>query len=379
MYSVFLVGFVYPVCAHAFWSVNGLFSKSAAEPLFGSGAIDLAGSGAVHMTGGVAALVGTLILGPRIGRFYDEDGKPLDEPATFTPHSTSLQFLGTFCLWFGWYGFNPGSVLVIASEQAGSVAALVTINTTLGACAGAVSAMFFSSLWDWRELGEVSYDVGATMNGCLTGLVSITAGCATVETWAAVVIGIFGGLFYILGSKLLIRLKIDDAVDAIPVHMIGGAWGMISTGLLSAPQLIANAYSENHNSGWFYEWSEGSGNFTLIGVQLLAVLFVFAWTFTLMGFWFGVLNFMGWFRVDRLEEMVGLDVSRHKGPAYEYSAPHDDSVNKLIERRESKRSLNDSSKRGSKAKQEGAPPTPDATAKETNEAGADSSNNEIEA
>lgn len=101
MYSVFLVGFVYPVCAHAFWSVNGIFSKSATEPLFGSGAIDLAGSGAVHMTGGVAALVGTLILGPRIGRFYDEDGNPLDEPATFTPHSTALQFLGTFCLWFG--------------------------------------------------------------------------------------------------------------------------------------------------------------------------------------------------------------------------------------------------------------------------------------
>ena len=101
MYSVFLVGFVYPVVAHAFWSTNGIFSKTAAEPLFGSGAIDLAGSGAVHMTGGVAALVGTLILGPRLGRFYDEDGIPLEEPATFTPHSTALQFLGTFCLWFG--------------------------------------------------------------------------------------------------------------------------------------------------------------------------------------------------------------------------------------------------------------------------------------
>jgi ammonia channel protein AmtB len=101
LYSVFLTGFVYPVVAHAFWSTNGIFSKFAAEPLFGSGAIDFAGSGAVHMTGGVAALVGALILGPRLGRFYDEDGTPLDEPATFTPHSTSLQFLGTFCLWFG--------------------------------------------------------------------------------------------------------------------------------------------------------------------------------------------------------------------------------------------------------------------------------------
>jgi ammonium transporter, Amt family len=269
------------------------------------------------------------------------------------------------CLATG-YGFNPGSVLVIANEQAGTVAALVVINTTLGACAGAISAMFVSSWFDWREHGEVSYDVAATMNGCLTGLVSITAGCATVDTWAAVVIGIFAGLFYVLGSKLLIRLRIDDAVDAIPVHMVGGAWGMISTGLLSSPELIANAFSENPHSGWFYEWSEGSGDFTLIGAQLLAVLFVFAWTFVMMGFWFRLLHFMGWFRVDPLEEKVGLDVSRHKGPAYEYTEPKDDSVNQLMERRESKRSLNDSSRRGEKKeiKEEQSETAAEATSKD---------------
>lgn len=101
IYSSFLAGFVYPVVAHAIWSTNGFLSKFATEPLWGSGAIDMAGSGAVHMTGGVGALVGTLILGPRIGRFYDQDGVPLDEPVTFTPHSAALQFLGTFALWFG--------------------------------------------------------------------------------------------------------------------------------------------------------------------------------------------------------------------------------------------------------------------------------------
>jgi Amt family ammonium transporter len=101
LYSAFLAGFVYPVVAHAFWSTNGFLSKFATEPLWGSGAIDLAGSGAVHLTGGVAALVGTLILGPRLGRFYDEDGNPLDEPVNFAPHSSALQFLGTFALWFG--------------------------------------------------------------------------------------------------------------------------------------------------------------------------------------------------------------------------------------------------------------------------------------
>jgi len=164
-YSVFLVGFVYPVVAHSLWSTNGFLSKFSPNPLWGSGAIDLAGSGAVHMTGGVAALVGTMILGPRIGRFYDRDGNLLEEPHDFPPHNTSLQFLGTFALWFGWYGFNPGSVLYISTAQHGQVAALVAVNTTLGACAGAISAMFTSSFIDWRRTGIFTYDVMYTMNG----------------------------------------------------------------------------------------------------------------------------------------------------------------------------------------------------------------------
>jgi len=173
---------------------------------------------------GVAALVGTLILGPRLGRFHDRDGNLLEEPKEFPPHSVALQFLGTFCLWFGWYGFNPGSVIYIASENQGDVASLVAVNTTLAACAGAISAMFTSSMIDWRREGIFTYDVTMTMNGCLTGLVAVTSGCATVDTWAAVVIGIIAGWVYIGASKLLIKFRIDDAVDAIPVHMFGGAW-----------------------------------------------------------------------------------------------------------------------------------------------------------
>lgn len=259
--------------------------------------------------------------------------------------------------------------MVIASEQAGSVAALVVVNTTLGACAGAVGAMFFSSWFDWREHGEIYYDVGATMNGCLTGLVAITAGCATVETWAAVVIGIFAGLFYVLASKLLIRLRIDDAVDAIPVHMVGGMWGMISTGLLSSPDLIAAAFSETKHSGWFYEWSQGSGDFALLGAQLCAVLFVFGWTFCLMGFWFGLMNWFGWFRIDPLEEKVGMDWSRHKGAAYDYTTPDANELKELRDSRHSRKSFNDdgSSKRGSLNKspeKQETPAVPESTAKE---------------
>lgn len=153
LYSTFLVGFCYPVVAHAFWSSNGFLSNTTSDPLWGSGAIDLAGSGPVHMTGGVCALVAAIILGPRIGRFYDADGNPLDEPNDFPPHSVTLQFLGTFCLWFGWYGFNPGSTLAISSAESGNVASLVAVNTTLSACAGAISAMVLSTLHDIRYHG----------------------------------------------------------------------------------------------------------------------------------------------------------------------------------------------------------------------------------
>jgi ammonia channel protein AmtB len=131
-----------------------------------------------HMAGGVAALWGAIILGPRLGRFHDKDGNPLDEPAEFAPHSVALQFLGTFCLWFGWYGFNPGSVLLINSDLLGKTAALVTVNTTLGACAGALSALFTSTMFDYWYTGVHTYDLAYTMNGCLTGLVAITAPAA---------------------------------------------------------------------------------------------------------------------------------------------------------------------------------------------------------
>jgi len=317
-YSTFLVGFVYPILAHAFWSPNGFLANTAKEPLWGSGAIDLAGSGPVHMTGGVTALVAAIILGPRIGRFYDRNGKLLDEPHNFAPHSVALQFLGTFCLWFGWYGFNPGSVLLISSETMGDVASLVAVNTTLGACSGAISAMFTSTYLSQRTTGSIAYDLGYTMNGCLTGLVAITAGCATVEPWAAVVIGIVAGWLYLVGSKLLVKLRIDDAVDAIPVHMVGGAWGVIATGLFTSPtrRLMAFGAASDH-VGWFYEWGRGSGDFTLLGIQLLAVLYVIGWTGIMMGFFFSVLHYFDLLRIDPLEEETGMDISRHNGPAYE--------------------------------------------------------------
>jgi len=330
MYSTFLVGFVYPVAAHAYWSPNGFLSAGAKDQLFGAGVIDLAGSGPVHMTGGVTALIAAIILGPRRGRFYDaQTGQPLEEAYNFPPHSVALQFLGTFCLWFGWYGFNPGSTLGIGTESLGDVASLVAVNTTLAACAGAISAMFTSTFLDKMKTGIATYDVTYTMNGCLTGLVAITAGCATVSPWAAVVIGIFSGWFYLLGSYLLVKFRIDDAVDAIPVHMVGGAWGVIATGLFSSATRLKLAFDQDEHIGWFYEFNRGSGNFTMLGAQLVGVAFIIIWISVTMIPFFMFLRVMGWFRIDQLEEEVGMDLSIHKGQAYSINTPDQDKVDEL--------------------------------------------------
>jgi Amt family ammonium transporter len=191
------------------------------------------------------------------------------------------------------------------------------------------------------------------MNGCLTGLVAITAGCATVDTWAAVVIGIFAGWFYLLGSNLLIKLRIDDAVDAIPVHMIGGAWGVISAGLFTNAGRLETAFGSDEHIGWFYEWGRGSGNFSLLGAQLISVLFIFGWTSVTMGAWFYGLKMLGWLRIDALEEMVGMDISYHKGVAYDINQPKQDLVDQLNESR-SNRGMRHSSFRRSAAEEPAA-------------------------
>ena len=174
-----------------------------------------------------------------------------------------------------------------------------------------------------------------TMNGCLTGLVAITAGCASVDTWAAVLIGIIAGWVYMFASKLIIRLRIDDAVDAIPVHMFGGMWGVIAAGLFSKPDLLERAFSLTAHVGWFYEWGRGSGNFTMIGTQLAAVAFILGWVSFTTGIFFYALNFMGMLRVSALEEEAGMDISRHKGSAYDIKDVNKDVVSQLNSSRHS--------------------------------------------
>ena len=168
-----------------------------------------------------------------------------------------------------------------------------------------------------------------------------------MDTWAAVIIGVVAGWVYLAGSKALIRLRIDDAVDAIPVHMVGGAWGVLATGLFTKPDLLQQAFGQDEHVGWFYEWGRGSGNFTLMGAQLVGILFTFGWVFTVMGVYFYFLNYMGWLRIDPLEEEVGMDISRHKGAAWVIEGAKGEAVSKLSQNRAS--ILEDtSSRRGSK-------------------------------
>jgi Amt family ammonium transporter len=296
------------------------------------GVIDFAGSGVVHMTGGATALVAAIILGPRRGRFYDADGNALETPAEFQAHSVALQILGTFVLWFGWYGFNPGSALAIANEGSASTAALCAVTTTLAAASGCVTAMAFDSFMEARKTGETSYDLTMAMNGALGGLVAITAGCSVVYPWAAVIIGIIGGLVYYGFSKFLIMMKIDDAVDAIPVHFANGMWGVIAVGLFADKDLQAIAGYSTAHQGWFND----GGDANLLLVQVIAVLWVSVWVAGVMTPFFLALNALGMFRVDALEEEVGLDISHHRGAAYDLTPAKGDLVEELTEVRASR-------------------------------------------
>lgn len=336
-YSLMLTGFVYPVVVYSIWSQSGFLSAFNNDPTFGVGMIDFAGSGVVHMCGGATALVAAKVLGPRIGRFYDADGNELPEPVAFAPHSVSLQVLGTFVLWFGWYGFNPGSTLLISNEGVASVAALCAVTTTLSAASAAVSALFTDMILARRTTGETTYDITMVMNGSLSGLVGITAGCSVVEPWAAVVIGIVSGWTYIFWSNLLVKLKIDDAVDAIPVHLGNGIWGCLAVGLFAEPVRTMNAYSQDLHVGWFYSWGRGSGDAHLLAAQICGVLWILGWVGVVMTPFFVLLNMLGMFRVDSLEEEVGLDISHHKGAAYDYSGPDQDTVDKFEVNRSSRK------------------------------------------
>ena len=191
--------------------------------------------------------------------------------------------------------------------------------------------MFFDSIMDARATGEVSYDLTMAMNGALGGLVGITAGCSVVQPWAACIIGVISGLVYYGFSKFLVMMKIDDAVDAIPVHFANGAWGVLAVGFFADPKLMEIAGYAAGKGGVFY----GVGGDVII-CQIVAILWIIGWVAAIMTPFFLLLNALGMFRVDALEEEVGLDISHHRGAAYDLSAPKKEDVEELMEVRASR-------------------------------------------
>ncbi|KAL7525350.1 hypothetical protein ACHAWF_001327, partial [Thalassiosira exigua] len=302
-----LTGFVYPVIAHSVWSPQGFLNTYAVNPLWNVGVMDFAGSLVVHSTGGSTALIATYILGPRRGRFCDHKGEPLKTPKEFPGHSAALQMLGAFILWFGWYGFNTGSALSITGPNQHQVVSLVAVNTTLAAASACISALVANYVLEDRSLGEGSFSLSYAMNGCLGGLVSITGGCALIEPWSAVVIGIVAGLLYLCTSKLLVRIRIDDAVDAVPVHLSNGIWGTIAVGLFANSKRVELAYGEVNDVGVFM-----GGNGTLLACQVVGVLFVVGWVTVIMFPFFGWIHYQGWLRADTIDEVEGLDIRYHQ-------------------------------------------------------------------
>jgi Amt family ammonium transporter len=302
-YSFFLSIWVYPVVVHWVWG-GGWLTFGQPTSLLGVGAFDFAGDGPVHMVGGVAGAIGSKIIGPRIGRF-DSDGNPVDIPG----HSSPLAFLGVFILWVGWFGFNSGSALAIVGN--GLTAERAAVNTMLSSATGGLGSLFFSTLVKpGRE-----WDINAALNGVLAGLVAITGCCPVVETWAALIIGLTGGIFYIGASAFTLKvLRIDDPLDATPVHAGLGMYGLIMGGFFASKQFMAEYRGEPESddfAGVFY-----GGNGKLLACQIVEIVVIMAWVAAFIGPYFYFLKVMGWFRISTEAEEIGLDASSHGGAAY---------------------------------------------------------------
>jgi Amt family ammonium transporter len=260
------------------------------------------------MVGGLTGLMGCILVGPRLGRF-DSNGQPVDMPG----HSATLVVLGTCLLWFGWYGFNPGSTLnVVAATQASSANLYLTsgraaVTTTLAGAAAVMTALV-SSLW---RTG--AWDLLAVCNGALVGFVSITAGAAVLEPWAAIIAGAVGAIIFDATCWLWLKLRIDDPLSASPMHGVCGAWGIIVTGLLAAPHYVDQAFLNGH-FGAFYPGSSGK----LFACQIVGLLVITAWTCFWSGALFLVLRAFNKLRISPEEEQAGLDVSKHGGSAYNH-------------------------------------------------------------
>ena len=274
LFSAIWLLVVYAPITHWVWGGSGWLTDI--------GFVDFAGSGVVHMVGGFAALAGIQVVGPRIGKF-DSNGKPLPIPGS----SMVAAALGVFILWFGWYGFNVGSALAAVDVDLAAIA----VTTTLSASAASVAAMYTSMI-----AGKPN--VGMTLNGALSGLVGITAGCANVNNLGAVIIGLVSGVLVVGSINLIERKGLDDAVGAVSVHGVCGAWGVLAVSLFDTSE------------GVFY------GGTSLLVPQVIGILAIGSWAYLTSYAVLKVIDLNFGLRVSKEEEIAGLDVSEHGTTAY---------------------------------------------------------------
>jgi ammonium transporter, Amt family len=285
VYSFFITAIIYPVVLR--WTWGGGWLSQLEFPFS-----DFAGSTVVHATGGWAAMMGAIILGPRIGR-YGKDGRPRAIPG----HNIAYVVIGAFILFIGWFGFNPGSELI-----ADGYVMQVALKTLLAGCAGAVVAMFVN----WAKSGKPETSMAA--NGLLAGLVAITAPVGAVETWASVVIGAVAGVLVVYSVAFFDRRRIDDPVGAISVHAVCGTWGTLSIAFFA---VYDDAFLGRENAGLFY-----GGGLDQLWTQGLYVIVHFVWVTVAAGILFYALKKTIGLRVTPEEELAGLDIEEHGSPGY---------------------------------------------------------------
>ena len=297
-HAVVMAGLVYPVVAHWLWSPSGWLNPRNPSSFLG-GAIDCAGGAGVHLTGGIAAITGAVVVGPRAGRFNTITGEPQALPG----QSLLFVVLGVFTMWFAWFPFNLGSLHTIRTIEGSGLDAVsrTVVCTVLSAASGGLTSVGLE-----RALGKGrTWSLLQLCNGILGGLVSITAGCAVVTSYSAAIIGALGGALQRSSSYFVLhRLKVDDPVSAFSVHGACGAWSMVATALFASPSFT---YA---GEGLFY------GGVHLLGSNVVAVVAICTWAGCICLALFWALRHVGWLRVSSEFELVGVDIGEHGGPAY---------------------------------------------------------------